>query len=268
MTKGEDADAAYKLADVIDVYYKAETGAITELPENTDGMTPMGTLSQILASQEDGVAFGHLEEKEADYATIVLKMRESAGNDYQDLSIGTEFDIILKATQYTSETDGFGSNQYDAAATYPVVTKDEFKDAIANAKDGDIISLASDLVIDEPVVIDDNITINGNGATITVPNNSDYAIDITSGTSATVTGCTFNKGTAIHLQPGVGDVVIDGCNFNFGITKSVWINGGNNGSVVIQNCNISRSLNVEGYNNLVKDVTIKNNVFSAFMMAP
>jgi hypothetical protein len=45
--------------------------------------------------------------------TIVLKMQETAGNEYQGLSVGTAFDLMIYATQYTYEKDFSGDDQYD-----------------------------------------------------------------------------------------------------------------------------------------------------------
>ena len=59
----------------------------------------------------------------SDTYEIVLKMQKTAGNDYQN-AVAT-FDILLRATQYTYEKDGFGSDQYDKDAG-----TDEFKQGV------------------------------------------------------------------------------------------------------------------------------------------
>ena len=85
----------------------------------------------------------------SDTYEIVLKMQKTAGNDYQN-AVAT-FDILLRATQYTYEKDGFGSDQYDKDAVYMQknVSYDETKTpeqngaalqaAILSAKDGETI---------------------------------------------------------------------------------------------------------------------------------
>ena len=122
--------AAGILGDVIDVYAKVSDSAITK-PETfaaiqADGEYKLvGTLSELIADP-DGAAYGVLyAAADADkpgpsamYAGIALHMRETAGDDYQGESIGTTFDVVLKATQYTSETDGFGSSDYDQNAEF------------------------------------------------------------------------------------------------------------------------------------------------------
>lgn len=112
-----------KLANVIDVYYKASNTAITKEDlasdmSDLDGYIRVGTLAEVLG-EENIAAKGHIEAEEADYAAVILHMQEGANDDYQGLSLfeGTgTFDITLKATQYTSEKDGFGNDQYDANA--------------------------------------------------------------------------------------------------------------------------------------------------------
>ncbi|MDR1628916.1 MAG: M73 family metallopeptidase [Oscillospiraceae bacterium] len=47
---------------------------------------------------------------------VTVAMQTSAGNEYQAAT--AEFDILLRAKQSAVETDGFGSSDYDAGATY------------------------------------------------------------------------------------------------------------------------------------------------------
>ena len=107
------------LADVIDVYYVdpaiqvADREALANAPK-------LGTLTEVLAALGE-TGNGTLTRGTADTITIAFKMQESAGNDYQGKSIGTNFSVQLLATQYASESDSF-NNQYDANATYPNVS--------------------------------------------------------------------------------------------------------------------------------------------------
>ena len=95
---------------------------------------------------------------------IEYGMYADAGSEYMNGSI--DIDIHFDATQAPVEEDGFGDNQYDAMADYAVTTAEEFDKALADAQDGETISMDSGLVITEPVAIDNAITIYGNGATI------------------------------------------------------------------------------------------------------
>ncbi len=110
------------LEDVIDVYYAASE--ITKPADRSlDGLTRLGTISDVLDSTTGALISDTLipdRNNTEDYATIVLKMQESAGNDYQGKTIG-EFDIQILATQLTYESDSFG-DQYDKDAEYPKFT--------------------------------------------------------------------------------------------------------------------------------------------------
>ena len=70
-----------------------------------------------------------------DTLTIEGHMQESAGNEYQNMSI-EGISITVVATQDTVENDSY-DNKYDANATYPVVAKDqeEVNAAITKATD-------------------------------------------------------------------------------------------------------------------------------------
>ena len=118
------------LADVIDVYMFDATATVNR--DAVAAATPVGTLSELMADT-DGAAHGILLPAEGvgsnDYNVavdtprgditycIVLKMQESAGNEYQDLSVGGGFKVQLLATQYTWENDSF-DHEYDDAAEY------------------------------------------------------------------------------------------------------------------------------------------------------
>ena len=111
------------LADVIDVYLAKE---VVEVDRDLTGLTLVGTLADLIADP-DGAAYGVLYADDADKAgktfeayTIVLKMQETAGNEYQNISLGGGFSVNLLATQLASESDDLDEN-YDAEATYPVV---------------------------------------------------------------------------------------------------------------------------------------------------
>ena len=116
------------LADVIDVYYFYDvdnatdlTGAVQLERADFDSAIKLGTLAEVLDVNNVNNIFktvsGTLESKKETTMTIAFKMQESAGNEYQEKSIGTDFSIQLFATQYTFEKDSF-DDQYDADANY------------------------------------------------------------------------------------------------------------------------------------------------------
>ena len=102
-----------KLAEVIDVYY-AVPGTQLDGRADLDDMTKRGTLADLINT---GIADENLFSGDDYTATIALKMREDAGNEYQNLSIGDSFTINLFASQLASEYDSFG-NDYDADADF------------------------------------------------------------------------------------------------------------------------------------------------------
>jgi predicted ribosomally synthesized peptide with SipW-like signal peptide len=119
-----------KLADVIDVYYKpAEVNLPASRPADlaNAGLVKLGTLKQAIENESLFINDTLIPQAE-DFATLALHMQESAGNEYQNLSIGSTFSLQILATQFTYEADSF-DDQYDALAdgtpdhaVFPVVT--------------------------------------------------------------------------------------------------------------------------------------------------
>ena len=131
------AEGDANLADVIDVYaFEGEKTNLTRA-DLTDA-NKIGNLASFMDdAAPDGAAYGVLLPKEGkgttDYTdydapkgevtiTIALKMQESAGNEYQGLSVGDGFTVQLLATQFTWENDSFDS-MYDAGLTFGEVPK-------------------------------------------------------------------------------------------------------------------------------------------------
>ena len=96
---------------MIDVYFldpAQELNNRADLPEEAC----VGTLLDVIMGNIPVV--GQLKEKgDKAVVTIALKMRETAGNEYQGLSIGDSFTIQLTASQLAHESDSFGTD-YDA----------------------------------------------------------------------------------------------------------------------------------------------------------
>ncbi len=112
------------LADVIDVYVKP---GVTSYPANrsdleANGWNNVGCLKDFVNKLSE-TTYGYLDGIGSGGTTsatlgIALKMREEAGNEYQNLTLG-EFDIRIVATQAMKEDDSFGPD-YDEDAQWPV----------------------------------------------------------------------------------------------------------------------------------------------------
>ena len=159
MANGEVSD----LADVIDVYYVDPAVQVSVRAQLTDA-NKLGTLTEVLANLAN-TANGELPAGENDTITLALKMQESAGNEYQNLAIGSDFSVVLMATQLTAETDSF-DDQYDFDATYTAEI-DQLKTKLAAAQSGETVeyALTHDAYIDSMIKVPNGVTLvlNGNG---------------------------------------------------------------------------------------------------------
>ena len=106
------------LTDVIDVYYADPATQVANRADLVDG-AKIGTLKEVLANLGQ-TGNGTLAAGENDTITIAFKMQESAGNEYQNKSIGSDFSVKVVATQLEAELDSF-DNMYDKDAEYPNV---------------------------------------------------------------------------------------------------------------------------------------------------
>ena len=130
-----------KLTDAIDVYFVDPAMQVADRTA-LNGIAPIGTLTEVLAGMPSNTS-GDLEAAATDTVTIAFKMRESAGNEYQGLEVGSDFAIQLLATQLTAESDSF-DDQYDANSEFLVVNESA---AIVNndGKLGEEVVLTADV---------------------------------------------------------------------------------------------------------------------------
>lgn len=122
------------------------------------------TFNMVLEGQNDGTA----ESKWRNWYLIEYGMYADAGNQYMNGALTA--DIHFEATQATVEEDGFGNSNYDEdayVADFEVKDTAELNDALNNAQDGDVISLAPNMTVAEPITIEKAVTIEGNGAIFT-----------------------------------------------------------------------------------------------------
>lgn len=219
------------LGDVIDVYC-SRSSATQINNRDVSKLEYKGTLTEWIST---GFATGSLEAGKEFTMTVVLKMREEAGNEYQNLSIGSGFAIKLLATQKAYETDSFDKD-YDKFAGKTVVTPEAAQAAIWAAKEGDIIYLATgaygNLVLEnEDGTPKNGITIEGQGANVTTCKVA--SINLNSSSNITLKGIVFDipgaeavygrNGATGYISNIIGakagaaygaqNVVIDGCAF-------------------------------------------------------
>ena len=192
--------------------------------------------------------------------TIKGHMQETAGNEYQDLTIDG-IGITVVATQDTVESDSY-NNQYDKDATYPVVvsqnelntslTLDALKDE--NGKVSPVEVTLGDTAAEDIDYNQNNSGYTGKGVMLGSTNLNKYAAtpaaageykftfkDGTITSTATGYGSIDNyKNTSVYmLVPGNSDVVFENMTFNgvvsFDIQKytSPW---SNLNSISFKNC--------------------------------
>ena len=111
---------------------------------------------------------GHLTAgQQGDAFTIKGHMQDTAGNDYQNLTIdGIGINVV--ATQDTVESDSF-HNQYDADAEYPitVTTGDELQAIVNNATAPVNVVLMNSITTNNFIIPEDkDVTLDLNGRTV------------------------------------------------------------------------------------------------------
>ncbi|MBR3691322.1 MAG: SipW-dependent-type signal peptide-containing protein [Clostridia bacterium] len=104
------------LADVIDVYVcPSETELALPADRDLSGYRNVGTLRSFVNTISSTTYGSLVNQGDVAYLGLALKMQESAGNAYQGMDLGGAFDIVIYATQLTSEEDSFGPD-YDKNA--------------------------------------------------------------------------------------------------------------------------------------------------------
>ncbi len=221
-TSGDLTDALW--FDFIQVKSGEVTGSFTKRPMNTLS-TFAENLELPIIAKGDKLEF-----------ILVYGMYEEAGNEYKETDFTANVSIL--AAQYTYEKDGFGDNEYDKDATYPVASAAEMKEALAN---GGIVSVNKDIKTDNIVdnvaaritiskpttlnldakiispddmsnnvinfcalIVDADTTINaGKNGGIDTGVNGGYALNVREGANLTITGGSYyGGGTAVQVQEG------------------------------------------------------------------
>ena len=244
--KFASASALTELADVIDVYVLPygvlsanDAESKVAYPAGRDlvaeGYTRVGTLAEFVNTIES-TTYGELLKGESAYLGIALKMQESAGNKYQDMDLGGEFDIQIVATQLASENDSFGPD-YDAGAEYDgeITNAVGFKAALAA---GGSYKLMNNVTVDGAEIPEGatvSIELDGNNINLTAPivNNGTLVINGTAVATAWSlrAAATNSIEAAEYAIENKGDLVVNGGTFSgLGCIRStggkVTINGG------------------------------------------
>ena len=157
-TAGTNKDGnPYKLSDYLKVaatgfqQYPAEGGIGAAMewaifqPGNVVKWTPHDFADFYLEYASNG-SVHVLQPGAAQILGIKVYMPESVGNEANaktpDDAASISFGLNILATQYTTESDSFGT-QYDKDATYPVADNEGLKNAIGSATDGSTVLIAS-----------------------------------------------------------------------------------------------------------------------------
>lgn len=230
-----------KLAEVIDVLF------LEQKPGENGTAQKIGTLADILNSaDEDGFAHGKLAaEATTGTLNISLHMQETAGNEYQGLSIDG-IKVTVYATQDTVEFDS-NTNEYDKDATHvaKVSSISELRAAIAQNSAAKIV-LTDDISITSQecehindsygyclLLMKNSVDIDFNGHTISYSRNAkDDDVNARFGIVA-CQGATVNVYDSSSAK--TGGIVIDNdeayCVAN-GLTSSGYVLYAENGAVI------------------------------------
>ncbi len=215
-----------KLADVIDVYVQEFASEPVTYPTDRTAInswTKVGTLRDFvnaLPVSTNGEIPANATKDASEILAIAFKMQETAGNEYQDQTLGM-FDIQIVANQLTYEKDSFDT-QYDKMAT--IDNEEELRAALAD--DVDLILLGASFELSDSIVIPagKTVTIDLNGHYITqtkdctesysmIGNNGNLTIKDSIGSgkiSFTQLGAGGGSSWATYTIRNSGTLVVDG----------------------------------------------------------
>ena len=161
----------------------------------------------------------------ADTIRVTGHMREDAGNEYQGLTIDG-FGISVVAAQLSYENDS-KDNTYDEKAEYPVADAGALKTALAEAADGDTITLTGDVDLSgETVSVDADLTIKGEDAAL-----QNAYLEVADGKKVSFDGVTIADTTTIRAKDDA-DLTFTNCEFNVTPEKK---NGNGRAAAIIGN---------------------------------
>ena len=203
-----------ELANVIDVYFADEE--LTLANRDISQLKYVGTLSNVLDGMPTNMS-GDLEKEKSDIVTIALKMKESAGNEYKDLSIGTDFSVVLMATQDNVEKDSFDENYDDIDIPEMHI---ETIDGVTYGTTigGDYVMIGVDDYTITTFAVNDKVTVLGTG-------NGENDNQRVFGKNAPLTSLTLNEGL-VEIKDNALNALPNLTTVNFPTTlKTIGING-------------------------------------------
>ena len=213
-TAGTNKDGnPYKLSD----YLKVATSPIQQYDPNAGPHDISYVMEQLIFEKGNVLAWEHrdfanfeleytsdgsvhvLQPGDAGILGIKVYMPETVGNDANAISTtqaaSINFGLNVVATQYTTESDSFGT-QYDKDATYPVIVSNQQQtnDAITNATDKKAnISIASG----QTITLDTGIAHEGDKSRdITFSGNGSQTVDVVTNAA------NANEGSELNYQRG------------------------------------------------------------------
>lgn len=218
-TAGTNKDGnPYKLSD----YLKVATSPIQQYDPNAGPHDISYVMEQLIFEKGNVLAWEHrdfanfeleytsdgsvhvLQPGDAGILGIKVYMPETVGNDANAISTtqaaSINFGLNVVATQYTTESDSFGT-QYDKDATYPVIVSNQQQtnDAITNATDKKAnISIASG----QTITLDNGIAHEGDKSRdITFSGNGSQTVDVITKTVSAENGqLNYQRGSSFTFE--------------------------------------------------------------------
>ena len=191
-----------------------------------------------VAADADEKEFAVLKDNKVSYDAA---LENSDMLDGDNLREGVELTFTARAIQ----KEGFA----DAVSAYEglpamATTADELIAVMANAKDGDVIELKNDIVLDKPLTIDRDVTISGDDNTI-VSRNPVYVAEDTKVTFDRITftapTSANNNATSVYAQSLNSKLVFEGCSFVDFQWEGIQITPVAGAEIVVNNCYFSNS---------------------------
>lgn len=186
-------------------------------------------------------------------------------NDVKNLPT---FNVVVNA--YGIQKEGFDDAKAAFAAAFTPTSADALSAAISNAKAGDTIVLQNDAVLTAPLTIDKDITIEGNGATI-----SAQAIHVAPTAKVTFKGMNFDdttgkdKTSSVYGENFKGKLVFEDCTFGASNWEAIQVTPAADCEIIIKNCTFTapkamkRFIHIQApaNNNYKVDITVTGCTF-------